>query len=124
MVYGAARGNGFWTLPNGIGGIASGPEAGDTRQFGLATLTGVGLHMVLSALYGIATVILAPELGIGFIATGTLVGLVMWIINYYVIGAVHSGSRKLAGLNPVWMAFLLHALYGAVVGLVLTRLIG
>ncbi|MBX9730151.1 MAG: hypothetical protein K2X59_02390 [Sphingomonas sp.] len=123
MVYRAAIGKGFWSLPNGIGGIALGPDAGATRSFGLATLTGVALHMVLSAVYGIAIVALAPALGIGFVATGFIVGVAVWLVNYYVIGAVHAGSKHLAQLNPVWMAFFLHALYGVVAGIVVQAFI-
>lgn len=123
MVYRAAIGKGFWSLPNGIGGIALGAEAGADRAFGLATVTGVALHMVLSAIYGFAIVALAPVLGIGFILTGFLVGVVVWLFNYYVVGAVHAGSKQLAELNPVWMAFFLHALYGIVAGYVVQVLI-
>ena len=124
MIYRAAIGKGFWSLPNGIGGIALGPEAGATRAFGLPTLTGVALHMVLSAIYGIAIVALATVIGIGFVLTGFLVGVAVWLFNYYVVGAVHAGSKQIAELNPVWMAFFLHALYGVVAGVVIQALIG
>ena len=119
MVYRAAIGKGFWSLPNGIGGIVLGPAAGADRAFGLTTLTGVALHMLLSAIYGVAIVTLAPATGLSFIVTGLLVGVAVWLFNYYVVGAFHAGSKQLAELNPVWMAFLLHALYGGVAGLVL-----
>lgn len=124
MVYRAAIGQGFRTLPNGIGGIVLGADAGDTRAFGVATLTGVGLHMVLSAVYGVLTVALAPLTGIGYVATGIIVGTVVWIFNYYVVGRVHAGSHKLANLNPVWMAFFLHALYGGVAGYAAQLIVG
>lgn len=124
MVYQAARGNGFWSLPNSIGGIVLGPEAGATRPFGVPTLTGVGFHMVLSAIYGILAVWLAPKLGIGLIATGALVGLVVWGVNHAVIGSVLPGARYHRGVNPLWMAFLLHALYGAITGAVAQILLG
>ncbi len=124
MVYRAAIGKGFWSLPNGIGGIVLGAEAGAKLPFGIATLTGVALHMLLSAIYGIVIAALAPLLGLGFIVTGFLVGVSVWLFNYYVVGAVHAGSKHLAELNPVWMAFLLHALYGVVAGVVVGMLIG
>ena len=47
MVYRAATGKGFWSLPNSIGGIALGTEAAASRAFGLTTVTGVALNMVL-----------------------------------------------------------------------------
>lgn len=124
MVYRAAIGGGFWSLPNGIGGIALGPDAGATRAFGLPTLTGVGLHMVLSAIYGIAIAALAPVLGLSLVVTGFLIGVLVWLFNYYVVGRFHAGSAYLAKLNPVWMAFFLHALYGMVTGLVAGALLG
>lgn len=124
MVYRATIGQGFWTLPNGIGGIVLGPDAGDTRAFGVATLTGVAFHMLLSAVYGVLTVAIAPVIGIGYVGTGVLVGLAMWIFNYYVVGSAHAGSHKLARLNPVWMAFLLHALYGGVAGVAAQLIVG
>ena len=124
MVYRAAVGQGFWSLPNSIGGIALGPKAAGTRAFGVVTLTGVALHMVLSAIYGIAIVALSPAIGLGYVATGFLVGMVVWVVNHYGIGAVHAGSKAHAGLNPISLAFFLHALYGMVAGLVVQILIG
>lgn len=124
MVYRAAIGKGFWSLPNGIGGIVLGPDAGAKLNFGGTTLTGVALHMVLSAIYGIATVIIAQRFGLDYVFTGVGVGVAVWLFNYYVVGAVHDGSRQLAKLNPVWMAFFLHALYGGVAGFVAGKLVG
>ncbi|MFX7988843.1 hypothetical protein ABTK55_19910, partial [Acinetobacter baumannii] len=66
----------------------------------------------------------APVLGLGYVPTGIAVGIVMWLFNYYVVGRVHAGSAHIAELNPVWMAFFLHALYGAVAGLSAQILIG
>ncbi len=119
MVYRAAIGGGFWSLPNGIGGIALGPQAGTSRAFGATTVTGVGLHMVLSAVYGVAILLLAQTFGIGLVGTGLLVGTAVWLFNYYAVGAVHPGSKQLAQLNPVGVAFFLHALFGVVAGALL-----
>lgn len=117
MVYGAATGRNFWSLPNGIGGLVLGAGRGDTRGFGLPTLTGVGLHMLLSAAYGIAIVLLAQGLTHEYAITGVVFGLAVWIFNYYGVGAVHAASRKLAGLNPVPIALLLHGIFGLIAGL-------
>lgn len=124
MAYRAVIGRGFWSLPNGIGGIVFGGERGATLEFGSVTLIGVGLHMVLSAIYGVATVMLDPTFGFGLVPTGTIVGISVWLFNYYLVGAIHDGSRQLAKLNPLWMAFFLHALFGAVTGYVAQQLIG
>lgn len=123
MLAGAMRGTGFWSLPNGIGGIALGPDAGATRAFGVATLTGVAFHVVLSAVYGVVLVYLAHRVTGEYVLTGIALGIAVWLFNHYVVGAVHAGSRKLAQLNPVWLAAGLHALYGLVAGVVVMNLI-
>lgn len=117
MIYRAAIGGGFLSLPNGIGGVVLGGDRGATAAFGIPTFTGVGLHMILSAIYGVLIVELAPRLGLSLVGFGTLFGVLVWLFNYYVVGAFHEGSRRLAQLNPVWMALFLHALFGAVTGI-------
>lgn len=123
MVYGAATGRGLFSLPNGIGGLVLGSARGDTRSFGVPTVTGVGLHMVLSAIYGVIIILLAQNVTGEYLMTGTVVGVALWLFNYYGVGAVHDGSKKLAGLNPVPVALFLHALFGAVAGIVAHALI-
>jgi hypothetical protein len=66
MIFSAVTGGGFWSLPNSFGVILAGAKVGNTRSFGIVTLVGIYLHMVLSAIYGIATVYLAHQLNIGF----------------------------------------------------------
>ena len=61
MIYSAAVGGGFWSLPNSIGGIVLGPKAGDTRSLGWVTLVGMVFHIALSVLYGVAIVCLPPN---------------------------------------------------------------
>jgi hypothetical protein len=124
MVYSAITGRGFWTLPNSIGGIVLGASAGDTRSFGVVTLVGVGVHMVLSAAYGIATVYLARKLNIEFVYAGVAVGIFFWLFNHFLLGSTTAGARKHVHFNPTWLAFGLHALYGAVTGLVAIWLVG
>jgi hypothetical protein len=123
MVYGAATGGGFWSLPNSIGGIVLGPDVGDTRSLGLVTLVGICFHMVLSALYGILTVFLAQSLNAGFVSTGIFVGIFVWLFNHFLVGSVLPGAKKHARFNPLWLAFGLHVLYGAITGGVATALI-
>ena len=107
-----------------VGGILMGAEVGNTRSFGVVTLVGVGFHMVLSAVYGIATVYLARRLGVEFVFAGITVGIFFWLFNHFLIGSASEGTRKHVQFNPVWLAFLLHVLYGAVTGLVAIALIG
>jgi hypothetical protein len=124
MLYSAITGGGFWSLPNSIGGIVMGAEAGSTRSFSAVTFVGIGFHMVLSAVYGIATVYLARRLDVGFVFAGIAVGLFFWLFNHFLLGSASEGARKHVQFNPVWLAFLLHVLYGAVTGLVAVAVIG
>jgi hypothetical protein len=118
MVLSAVRGTGFWSLPNAIGGIALGPTAGATTDFGLITLVGVMLHMALSAGYGVFTVAVSRKVTREYVATAIVFGLGLWIANYYLIAAVIPGAAAMAALNPVWMAAGLHVLFGVVTGTV------
>ncbi len=110
-------------MPNAIGGVALGPEAGATRALGVTTLTGVTLHVILSAIYGIATVLIARQLGSNYIVVGVVLGIALWAVNYVGIASVHAGSRGLAKLNPVGMAVGLHVIFGAVTGLAAASLV-
>lgn len=124
MVYSAATGRGFWSLPNNIGGIVLGPEAGAGRGFGVPTLTGVMFHMVLSAIYGIATYYIAKATGLGYVTVGFAIGMAVWIGNHYGVGAFHAGAREHARYNPLWLAFALHAIWGVVTGMLIDRFPG
>ena len=116
MAYGAASGRGLWTLPNSIGGIILGPRRADARSFGVATLVGVALHIVLSAAFGLGIVLLAQDFTHAYLATGLVVGAALWLINYVGIGAIHPRAREVAKLNPVPVALGLHLLFGFVTG--------
>ncbi len=122
MSLSALRGTGFWSLPNAIAGVAVGPEAGATRDLGLVTLEGVMLHMLLSALFGVVTLVAIRRLTKEYVLTGIAGGLLLWVVNYYGFGAFIPGAHALAELNPVWMGGLLHVLFGAVTGATAQRL--
>jgi hypothetical protein len=89
----------------------------------MVTLVGVYFHMLLSAICGIAIVYFAHQLNIGFVFAGIAVGIFFWLFNHFLIGSASEGARKHVQFNPVWLAFLLHVLYGAVTGLVAIALI-
>ncbi|OBF10741.1 hypothetical protein [Mycobacterium sp. 852002-10029_SCH5224772] len=114
MAYGAASGRGLWGLPNSIGGIILGPGRANTRSFGVATLVGAALHIVLSAVFGIVIVFVAQNFTHAYLATGLVAGAALWLINYVGIGAIHPGAREVAKLNPVPIAFGLHLLFGLI----------
>lgn len=123
MLYGAASGRGLWALPNRIGGIVLGPRSRETEALGVSTVVGVLLHMLLSAVYGVLIVLIARNLTDAYVLTGLIVGIVIWLANYYVIGSFHAGSREVARLNPVPIALALHALFGAIAGAVARSLL-
>jgi hypothetical protein len=123
MIYSAAVGGGFWSLPNSIGGIVLGPEAGDTRSLGLVTLVGMAFHIALSVLYGGAIVYLAQRDGLGYVITGISVGILIWLFNHLFVGTLLPGAKKHTEFNPLWLAISLHALYGAIAGAVAAALI-
>lgn len=114
MVYGAVSGRGFWTLPNAIGGMILGPRGEDARSFGVATLIGGVLHVVLSAVFGSIIAIVAQNLTHAYIATGLILGAALWAVNYVGIAAVHPASREVAKVNPVPIALGLHLLFGLI----------
>ena len=118
MILDAALGIGIWALPNAIGGIALGPTAGASTALGLVTLAGVVLHMMLSAGFGVATLVAIRKVTREHVATGVALGLGLWLVNYYVMGQLSAGAHVVATLNPIWMGGVLHALFGAVTGLV------
>ncbi len=112
MAYGAASGRGLWTLPNSISGIILCPRRAEAKVFGVATLVGAALHIVLSAVFGIVIVLLAQNLTHAYLATGLVGGATLWLINYLGIGAIHLGAHQVAKLNPVPIALGLHLLFG------------
>jgi hypothetical protein len=122
MSLSAVRGAGFWSLPNGIAGIVAGPAAGATRDFGVVTIEGVVLHMVLSAVFGAVTLLAIQRITREYVLTGIGLGLALWIFNYYLVGLVVPGAHALAELNPVWIGGGLHFLFGAVTGLTAQKL--
>lgn len=117
MAYGALSGRGFWALPNVIGGILLGLERAASRSFGVATLVGALLHLVLSAIYGVVIVVIGLHVTHALVLTGVVIGILVWLVNYYGVGAIHAGSRQVAMLNPAPVALLLHAFFGLITAL-------
>ena len=113
----------FGLCPTVSAAFLAGAEAGNTRSFGMVTILGVYFHMLLSAICGIAIVYFAHQLNIGFVFAGIAVSIFFWRFDYFLIGTASEGAGKHVQFNPVWFAFLLHVLYGAVTGLVAIALI-
>jgi cellulose synthase/poly-beta-1,6-N-acetylglucosamine synthase-like glycosyltransferase len=117
----------FFMPLRSIGGIVLGMQALDP-SFPLATAASVGMatHMVLSMIYGVVFAVavgylpaLRSSSGV-LIGAATLWGLLLWLVNFYVIAPI-AGWDWFAMANPV-VQFLAHAFfYGSVLGLYLDR---
>ena len=89
-----------------IAGIALGPSAMDpSTSLALAGAVGLGIHMALSMMYGVATAIVANALPVLSRSTGALVvfatvmGLALWILNFFVLARVLGWSWFPDGQN-------------------------
>ncbi len=100
-----------------IGAIALGPEALDPGYSLLtASVAGVVVHISLAIIYGlifgeIATVLRGPA---AFIGLGSLFGLVLWLVNFYLIAPI--AFAWFQETSPV-VQFVAHTFFfGAVLG--------
>lgn len=126
MVVAALMGQGFFAPLRMIGAIGLGEGALPPQpSIGLATIVPVGLiiHMVLSMMYGAGFGIVASAVGALkenralLVGAGTIAGLALWIVNFYVIAPVAFPWFAMA--NPV-VQFLAHTFFfGTVLGLLL-----
>jgi hypothetical protein len=104
------------------GSILLGPQAlSADYPLGTAIMVGGGLHMVFSALYGVAFVLLlaaTQQLGAlspVVILEGVVYAMALWVINFLVIApALFS---HLAGVSSFWLSFTVaHGFYGLALG--------
>lgn len=111
-----------------IGGIALGPQALDPGT-SLVTAGGAGIvvHMMLSAMYGAGVAAVASVVPTLRSSTGSLViwgsvaGLALWIINFYVIAPI-AGWRWFPDATDPVIQFVAHTfVYGSLLGLYLDR---
>lgn len=126
MVVAVLMGQGFFAPLRMIGAIGLGEGALPPQpSIGLATVVPVGLiiHMVLSMVYGAGFGVVASAVGALkenralLVGAGTIAGLALWIVNFYVIARVAFPWFAMA--NPV-VQFLAHTFFfGAVLGLLL-----
>jgi ammonia channel protein AmtB len=116
-----------------IGAMALGPAALEPGYaLEVAAMTGVIVHMILSVVFtGIFAAIASPltsgAVGERLSASGSLAlagvifGIVLWLMNFYVVAPVAGWAWFPERTNPV-VQFLAHALFfGAPVGWMLAR---
>jgi len=110
-----------------IGGIALGPSAMDpSYSLVTAAVAGVGVHMVLSIVYGAAFAIgvgaIAPRAGTGtLVVAGIVFGLALWVVNFYVIGPAAGWTWFAEMTDPVVQAVAHGGFFGIPLGLYLSR---
>jgi uncharacterized membrane protein YagU involved in acid resistance len=120
----------FWNPLRMIGATVLGKEA-LSPDYGLVTaaVTGMMVHMMLSAIFGIVFAIgiavlpnLARSRG-ALIIAASLYGLLLWVVNFYVIAPV-AGWNWFPDMTEPLVQFVAHTfLFGTVLGLVIERAI-
>ena len=113
-----------------IGGMVLGPSAMDPGT-GVVVAGGSGfvVHMVLSMMYGVtsaAVLSLIPALSrstTAIVASTSAAGLGLWIVNFYVVAPLFGWTWFPNSTNPV-VQFIAHVVFfGAVLGIVLDRIL-
>ncbi len=120
MVAARMMGDGFWMPLRMIGAIILGEQALEpSYSLAQAATVGMALHLALSTLYGAvfgAAVAIAPALRtLGtLVVSGTLYGLALWLVNFYVIAP--TAFEWFQDASPA-VQFVAHAFfYGALLG--------
>jgi hypothetical protein len=110
-----------------IGGIALGPQALEpSYSLVTAAAAGIVVHMVLSMIYGgafaLGVGLIAPRAGTGpIVVAGIVVGLALWVVNFFVIGPV-AGWKWFADMtDPAIQAIAHGGFFGIPLGLYVAR---
>ncbi len=120
MVMAAVMEQGFFAPLRMIGAIVLG-EGALEPSYSVATAAPVGLvvHLAMSALYGGVFAVAAAVLrltGAALVAAATLYGLVLWLVNFFVIAPV---LFPWFGMADDVVQFVAHVFFfGSVLGLV------
>ena len=112
-----------------IGGMGLGAQALDPNSTSLVVAGGAGIviHMILSMIFGvIIAAILALVASLSSSSSAVLVsasvgGLVLWIVNFYVIAGIFGWIWFPNSTNPVVQVVAHTLFYGTVLGIVLDR---
>ncbi|MDQ3447881.1 MAG: hypothetical protein M3432_01725 [Chloroflexota bacterium] len=112
-----------------IGGIALGSQALEPSSTSLLEAGGAGIaiHMMLSVIFGASVAVaagLVPPIRsstIALVAWTSLAGLIMWLVNFYVIAPIGGWRWFPDGTDPV-IQFIAHTfVFGSLLGLYLDR---
>lgn len=120
MMITALMGMGLWALPAMIAALLLGSPATMGVTAGVIMI-GLVIHMVLSMMFGVVYAAIVNFFSHEFLLTGTLFGLLLWIVNFYVIGLFVPGARMMAQNEPIWLAIMSHLIFGVTLGLLSRR---
>jgi hypothetical protein len=110
MIYAAVVGPGLWAPPRMIAtivGFAMAPAFAPA-----AVAVGLGLHMILSALYGaVFAVAIGSATRAVVLAAGLLFGLALYVVNFHGFAQIDqfAAFRMMAGN---WFEIAVHAVFG------------
>jgi hypothetical protein len=107
-----------------IGAIVLGPAAlAPTYALGVAAVTGVLVHMVLSVAFAFVFAGVASPAwnGSQLALAGIVFGLIIWIVNFYAIAPLAGWSWFPEGTNPVVQLFAHAFFFGCPLGWILAR---
>ena len=116
-IYAAWAGLGFWTPVEAIAQTV----LGQTMTGASAVIVGVAIHVAVSMLFGVLFALITPRdvAGAPAIVFGTFAGLAILIImNLVIVPVINPLSREhlmwgsRPGALPVWVAFVIHMIYG------------
>jgi hypothetical protein len=124
MIVAQIMGDGFFMPLRMIGAIVLGQGALEpSYPLVTAAIAGVVVHMVLSAIYGAVFGAIASAVGVlranrgALVGAATVFGLLLWLVNFYVIAPVLFPWFLMA--NPV-VQFVAHTFFfGTALGLLL-----
>lgn len=111
-----------------IGAIVLGEDAlMSSYSLAGAAITGVVVHMVMSMVFGMIFALIAgrvpamARLGGALIAAASVYGLLLWIVNFYLIAPV-AGWDWFPDRTEEWVQFVAHTfMFGSVLGFYLDR---
>lgn len=116
MMITALMGMGLWAMPAMIAALVLGPSAMMGVTAGVIMI-GLAIHMVLSMMFGFVYATIVNFFSHESIVTGTLFGLLLWIVNFYVVGLFIPGAQMMAQHEPIWLAIMSHLVFGVTLGL-------
>lgn len=124
MIVAALMGMGFFAPLRMISAIVLGEQALEpSYSLGAATIVGLIVHMILSAIYGLIYGLAVSAWSllhqrVWLVLVATLYGLLLWLVNFYVIAPIAFPWFGMA--DPV-VQFIAHAFFfGTALGLLLT----